>query len=106
VKRWKVELVIDEDPRLTPREIASKANVGLGHLTVDKIISQSKFRLIVPRKNPFWRKGQKDKPKDLASVTASGQKRCGGRLFSSMNVRSNTILVPPERKFVFGRVKS
>jgi hypothetical protein len=46
----KNELVIDEDSQLPTHEIASKANVGLGHLTVDKIIFQSKFHLIVPQK--------------------------------------------------------
>ena len=64
-KRRKVEAVIDENPQLPLQEITSQANTGLGHSTVDKIISEAKFRLLVPRKKPFWRKGQKEKRKDF-----------------------------------------
>src|SRR5205807_6592080 len=64
-KRRNVESIIDEDPRLPLREIASRANVGLAYSTVHKIVSQAKFRLLVPRKKPFWRKGQKEKRKDF-----------------------------------------
>lgn len=64
-KRKRVESILDEDPRLPLREITSRANIGLGHSTVDKIISETTFRLLVPRKKPFWRKGQKEKRKDF-----------------------------------------
>jgi hypothetical protein len=41
--RRKVDLVFHEEPWLPPRQIASKANVGLGHSAVDNIIFKSKF---------------------------------------------------------------
>ena len=50
VNRKRVLEVVDENPRLSLREITNVANVGLNRLSIDKIISKSSFRLKIPRK--------------------------------------------------------
>jgi hypothetical protein len=49
---------MDNEPFLTLCDIAEKGNFGLGK-TVDKIIGEAGFKLIILRKKPYWRKGQK-----------------------------------------------
>jgi transposase len=56
--RKRVVEVVDENPRLSLREITNIADVGLSHLSVHKILSDSGFYLKIPRKKPFWRRGQ------------------------------------------------
>ena len=91
-KRRKVKAIVDEDPRLPLQEITFQANTGLGHSTVDKIISDAKFQLLVPRKKPFWRKGQKEKWKDFC-FRDFGKKRHGGKLSLWMSAPLNMTLV-------------
>ena len=61
---------MDNNSHLPLRDITDLANnklkEPLGHTTVDKILDDS-FKLIKPRKKPFWRCGQKAKRKDFAS---------------------------------------
>jgi transposase len=65
-KRKSVEAIIDAEPHLALRDITQKANIGLGKTTIDKIISKAGFKLLILRKKPFWRKGQKEKRKEFA----------------------------------------
>jgi len=58
--------IIDAEPHLVLRDITQKANIGLSKSTVDKIICEAGFKLVMSRKKPFWRNGQKDKRKELA----------------------------------------
>jgi transposase len=106
MKRRKVESVIDEDPRLPLRDIASRANVGLGHSTVDKIISGSKFRLLVPRKSRFGARVRRTSVRTFVSAVDFGQNQLGGKLCSLMSVLSSTTLVPLARRCASVKVKS
>jgi len=65
-KRQIVGDIIDAEPHLALRDITQKANIGLCKSTVDKIISEAGFKLLMPRKKPFWRNGQKEKRKEFA----------------------------------------
>jgi len=65
-KRKIVESIIDAEPHLALRDITKKANIGLRKTTIDKIISEAGFRLLITRKKPFWRKRQKEKRKEFA----------------------------------------
>jgi hypothetical protein len=38
-----------------------QSKCGLGKTTLDKISREAGVKLIIPRKKPFWRKGQKQK---------------------------------------------
>jgi transposase len=60
-KKKIVEGIVGNEPFLTLHDIADKANVGLGKTTVDKIIGEVGFKLIIPRKKQYLRKGQKQK---------------------------------------------
>jgi len=66
IKRKIVESVIDAEPHLALRDITKKTNIGLGKTTIDKIISEAGFKLLIHRKKPFWRKGQKEKRRKFA----------------------------------------
>jgi hypothetical protein len=52
-KEKKVLEVVDENPRLSLREITNVADVGLGPSSVNKILYDPGFRLKIPRKKPF-----------------------------------------------------
>ena len=52
-KRQIVEGIINAEPHLALRDITQKANIGLSKTTVDKIISEAGFKLLMPRKKPF-----------------------------------------------------
>ena len=52
-KRKRVLEVVDENPRLSLREITNIADVGLGRSSIDKILHESGFHLKIPRKKPF-----------------------------------------------------
>jgi len=65
-KRQIVGDIIHAEPHLALRDITQKANIGLCKRTVDKIISEAGFKLLRPRKKPFWRNGQKEKRKGFA----------------------------------------
>ena len=65
-KRKRILEVVEENPRLSLREITNVAHVGLGHSTVDKILKEAGFRLKIPKKKPFWRPKQNEKRKDFA----------------------------------------
>jgi hypothetical protein len=52
-----VEGIVDNKPFLALCDIAEKARAGLEKTTVDKIIGEAGFKLIIPRKKPYWRKG-------------------------------------------------
>jgi transposase len=62
-KRQAVLDIIDAEPHLALRDITNKANVGLGKDSINKISWEAGFKLKIPRKKPFWRKGQKEKRK-------------------------------------------
>jgi transposase len=74
ISRKIVEKVVDDNGRLPLRDITNKANEAiaktasqtLGYTTVDTILRNAPFKLIKPRKKPFWRKGQKEKRKQFA----------------------------------------
>ena len=61
---------MDNNSHLPSRGITDQAKKKLkeplGHTTVDEILGDS-FKLIKPRKKPFWRRGKKAKRKDFAS---------------------------------------
>jgi len=59
VKRKIILDIIDAEPHLELRDITQKANVGLGKDTINKISGEAGYKLKIPRKKPFWRKGQK-----------------------------------------------
>ena len=65
-----VEGIADSNSRLPLYDITNLANNNLkehlGHTTVDGILADS-FKLIKPRKKPFWRREQKAKRRDSAS---------------------------------------
>ena len=65
-KRQAVLDIIDAEPHLALRDITNKANVGLGKDSINKISWEAGFKLKIPRKKPFWRKGQKEKRKEFA----------------------------------------
>jgi len=67
-KRQVVLNIIDAEPHLALRDITLKANVGLGKDTINKIFGEADFKLKIPRKKPYWRKGQKDKRKVFARM--------------------------------------
>ena len=67
-KRQVVLDIIDAEPHLALRDITLKANVGLGKDTINKISGEAGFKLKIPRKKPYWRKGQKDKRKVFARM--------------------------------------
>jgi len=75
ISRKIVEKVVDDDSRLPLHDITNEANKAiakttsqiLGHTTVDTILRNAPFKLIKPRKKPFWRKGQKAKRKEFAN---------------------------------------
>jgi len=56
-KRQIVGDIVNAEPHLALRHITQKANIGLCKSTVDKIISEAGFKLLMPRKKPFWRNG-------------------------------------------------
>jgi len=58
--------IIDAEPHLALRDLTQKANIGLCKSTVDKIISEAGFKLLMPRRKPFWRNGQKEKRNKFA----------------------------------------
>ena len=67
-KRQVVLDIIDAEPHLALRDITHKANIGLGKDTINRISAEAGFKLRIPRKKPFWRKGQKEKRKEFARV--------------------------------------
>ena len=98
--------MVDANPRLPLQEITAEANVGLGHSTVDQIIREAKFRLVVPRKKPFWRGGQKEKRKDFSLRRRRWPKSAWGRI---VFIDECTIEYDPflqERRFASGRGRS
>lgn len=105
-KRKKVQAVVNENPQLPLLEITSRANVGLGHSTVDKIISESKFHLGVPQKSRFGMGGRRRSVRTFHFAGDVGQNQPGERLFSLMSAPLNTTLFQPERRSASGRVKS
>jgi hypothetical protein len=52
-KKIIVEGIVDSKPFLALRDVAKNANVGLGKMTVDKIIGEVGFKAITPRKKPY-----------------------------------------------------
>jgi len=66
VKRKIILDIIDAEPHLALRDITQNANVGLGKDTINKISGEAGFKLKIPRKKSFWRKGQKEKRKEFA----------------------------------------
>jgi len=60
--------IIDAEPHFALRDITSKANVGLGKDSINKISWEAGFKLKIPSKKRFWRKGQKEKRKEFARV--------------------------------------
>ena len=61
-----MEDIIDAEPQLALRDITQKANIGHCKSTVDKIISEASFKLLMPRKKPLWKNGQKENRKEFA----------------------------------------
>ena len=47
------------DPRIILQKITNIVDIGLGHSTVDKILSNSCFCLKIPTKESFWSSRQK-----------------------------------------------
>jgi hypothetical protein len=89
---------VENEPFLTLHDIAEKADVGLGKTTVDKIIGEAGFKLIIPRKKPYWRKGQKQKRINFASRRLRWTREWGG-LFLLMKPLSSTTQILLERRF-------
>ena len=77
--------MIDQNPRLSLREITNVANVRLCSTSIWTIITESDFRLKVPQKKPFWRSKQKEKHKTLHRDVIGGIHGSGLRLFSLMS---------------------
>jgi transposase len=56
-KKRKIQEVVDQNPRLSLREITNVANVGQCSTSIQTIVVESDFRLKMPQKKPFWRSG-------------------------------------------------
>jgi len=83
--------IINTKPHLALRDITKKANTGLCKTTVDKIISEAGFKLMMPRKNPFWRNGQKKKIEEFARRRGNWRKAWNWVVF----VDEATIIYDP-----------
>jgi dephospho-CoA kinase len=67
--------------------IAEKANVGLGKTTVDKIIGEAGFKLIISRKMVRVRPGEELEDKNLKPTFKSGRTNVG--LFAAIVNRAD-----------------
>ena len=65
-KRKRVEEVIDQNSRLSLKEITNVTNVELFFTSIQTIVAKSGFRLKVPQMKVFWRSSQKEKYNDIA----------------------------------------
>jgi hypothetical protein len=90
-KRRRVQEVIDQNPRLSLREITNVANVGLCSISIQTIVAESDFRLKVPRKKPFGGWDRKKNVRTLHRDVVGGIHSSGLGLFSSMSPLLSTI---------------
>jgi transposase len=80
-KRRRIQELIDQNLRLSLREITNVTNVGLCSTSIQTIVVESDFRLKVPQKKSFWRLGQKEKHKNFAQRRCRWDSRQWSRVF-------------------------
>ena len=62
-----MEKIVDEEPHLPLRDITEKVIANISKTTIDKILSDAGSRLLIPRREPFWRARQKRKRVEFAN---------------------------------------